>query len=199
MNASRRIVLMLALAAALVAVGILVNYLLNPYGAWRTALIDPFFRKVEHERVVTPYLLRTSAPATLLLGSSRVLLGMRVEQGERDDVMNGALTAATIPQLAAIVDLALERNPRLKRIVWGVDFFTFDTVWNHVDRSFNQRVAGDRAVKVEDTLLSLEALGDGRELWNRSRRGIGKLPPTMIQPVSTQMTTAASTTLVIRL
>lgn len=183
MNAPRRIVLMLALAAALVAAGVTLNYLLNPYGAWRTALIDPVFRKVEHERVVTPYLLRTTAPETLLLGSSRVLMGMRIEQGERDDVMNGALTAATIPQLAAIVDLALERNSRLKRIIWGVDFFTFDTAWNHVDRSFNERMAGDRGLKLEDTLLSLRALGDGREMWNRARRGIAKLPPTMTRRV----------------
>lgn len=183
MNATRRIVLMLALAAALVATGAALNYLLNPYGAWRTTLIDPVFRKVEHERVVTPYLLRTTAPVTLLLGSSRVLMGMRIEQGERDDVMNGALTAATIPQLTAIAELALERDPRLKRIIWGVDFFTFDAAWDHVDRSFNQRVAGDRSLKVEDTLLSIQALDDGREMWNRARGGIAKLPPMMIEPV----------------
>jgi hypothetical protein len=182
-NAPRRIVLMLALAAALVATGVALNYLLNPYGAWRTALIDPIFRKVEHERVVTPYLLRTAAPETLLVGSSRVLMGMRIEQGERDDVMNGALTAATIPQLAAIVDLALARNPRLKRIVWGVDFFTFDAAWDRVDQSFNERIAGNRALKVEDTLLSLQALDDGYEMWNRARRGVAELPPIETAPV----------------
>jgi hypothetical protein len=175
--------MMIALAAALVATGVALNYLLNPYGAWRTSLIDPVFREVEHERVVTPYLLRTTAPGTLLLGSSRVLMGMRIVQGERDDVMNGALTAATIPQLAAIVDDALQRNPRLKRIIWGVDFFTFDTAWDHVDLGFNERVAGDRVLKVEDTLLSLEALNDGREMWNRARGGIARLPPTTAEPV----------------
>ena len=169
---------MLVLTTTVVGVTVALNYLLNPYGAWRTALINPIFRKVEHERVVTPYLLRTAGPETILLGSSRVLMGMRIEQGERDGFMNAALTAATIDQLARIVSVALE-NPHLKRIVWGVDFFSFNAGWDKTDPNFDARMSGYVGIKVEDTLLSSSVLGDGYDYARRALRGERRLPATM--------------------
>jgi hypothetical protein len=169
---------MLGLAAALVAASALLNYLLNPYGAWRVTLINPVFRKVEHDHLVTPYLLRTVEPETILLGSSRVLMGMRIEQGYRDGVMNAALSAMTMPQAAEVIDVALG-NPRLKRIVWGVDFFVFNSRWDRNDRELRDRMAGRFETKLEDTLLSLNALDDGLDLLTRSLRGRRRLAPTM--------------------
>jgi len=118
----RRLVLMFTLTAIVVAAGIFANYILNPYGAWRIALIDPIFRKIEHEHVATPYMLRVAEPETILLGSSRVYMGMRIEQGERDGVMNAALSGATIAQLSRVVKVAL-LNPRLKTNRMGGGFF----------------------------------------------------------------------------
>lgn len=178
MNLARRLTLMLVLTATVVGVVVALNYLLNPYGAWPTALINPIFRKVEHERVVTPYLLRTAGPETILLGSSRVLMGMRIEQGERAGFMNAALTAATIDQLARIVSVALE-NPHLKRIVWGVDFFSFNAGWDKTDPNFDARMSGNVRVKIEDTLLSSSVLGDGYDYARRAMRGESRLPATM--------------------
>ena len=107
---------MFALTSALIAGGIALTWLLNPLGATRSRFIDSIFRKIKRERVATPYLLRITQPQTLLLGSSRVLMGMRIEQGERNGVMNAALTGATFEQISQIVDVAL-RNPQLKRII----------------------------------------------------------------------------------
>ncbi|HYL60328.1 MAG TPA: hypothetical protein VEU51_15780 [Candidatus Acidoferrales bacterium] len=178
---------MLLLTATVVGIAIALNYLLNPYGAWRTALINPIFRKIEHERVVTPYLLRTAGPETILLGSSRVLMGMRIEQGERAGFMNAALTAATIDQLSRIVSVALE-NPHLKRIVWGVDFFSFNTGWDKRDPNFDARMSGNIGVKVEDTLLSSAVLGDGYDYARRAIRGESRLPATMTAAMPWPMT-----------
>lgn len=172
----RRLTLMFVLTATVVAASILANYLLNPYGAWPVALIDPIFRKIEHERVATPYMLRVAQPETMLLGSSRVYMGMRIEQGERDGMMNAALSGATIAQLSRVVKVAL-LNPRLKRIVWGVDFFAFDEKWKGHDVFFDRRISNDAALKLEDTLLSLSTLSDGYRYLSRSRRGVKKLRP----------------------
>jgi hypothetical protein len=169
--------LMFALTAALVGAVAALDFSLNPYGAWPVELINPVFRKIKNDRLGTPYLLHVAEPETLLVGSSRVLMGMRIEQGYRDGVMNAALTAATIPQLTRIVTVALAR-PRLKRIVWGVDFFAFSAGWNHDDRNFDARIAGSRAAKIEETLIGFDALGDGYELLRRALRGAATLPPT---------------------
>ncbi len=168
---------MLALTAGIIGGVAALDFSLNPYGAWRVTLIDPIFRKIKNDRLGTPYLLRVAEPETLLVGSSRVLMGMRVEQGYRDGVMNAALTAATVPQIARIVSIALE-NPRLKRIVWGVDFFAFNAGWNHDDPRFDARIEGSRAAKIEETLIGLDALGDGYQALRRAVRGRASLSPT---------------------
>jgi len=169
---------MFALTGVLIAGGIALTWLLNPFGATRSAFIDPIFRKVKRERLATPYLLRTARPETLLLGSSRVLMGIRIEQGYRDGVMNAAIKGATLSQISRIVDVALQ-NPRLKRIVWGVDFFAFSTHWIADDPNFDARIADNPEVRLEDTLLSLDALGDGFDLFKRSLRGRARLTASM--------------------
>lgn len=173
---------MFALTAAIVAAGAAFNYAVNPYGAWPSRLVNPVYRDVDQERVVTPYLLRSARPATILLGSSRVLMGMRIEQGMRDGVMNAALSAANLPQLENEISVALE-NPALKRIVWGVDFFSFDTKWNRPDPNINLRLAGSRTERITDALLSLSAVEDGYDLVRRAMRGPQHLAPQMRIPV----------------
>lgn len=174
----RRILMMFALTGVIIAGGVALTWLLNPFGATRSNFIDPIFRKVKRERLATPYMLRVAQPETLLLGSSRVLMGMRIEQGERDGVMNAALKGATLSQISRIVDVALQ-NPRLKRIIWGVDFFAFGARWRLVDPNFDARIADNSATRIEETLLSLDALGDGFDFYRRSLRGRARLTATM--------------------
>jgi hypothetical protein len=93
------------------------NFLVNPLGAWHHRLAPGLYRRVSLERMVTPYLLRTSTPQTLLLGLSRVFFGMQIVQGVKDGFENAALSGSSLQEISKEVDIAL-RNPDLKRIIW---------------------------------------------------------------------------------
>jgi hypothetical protein len=169
MRPARRLVMMLLALVALCASAVTVNYLINPYGAWRTALIDPIFREDNDPRMTTPYLVRTTRPHTLLVGSSRVRVGMHIVQGLRDGILNGALQGADAEEAVEVVRVAL-RNPKLKRIVWGVDFFSFDES-RTVDRETMARLHGNPWTMFSETLLNLAALDAGRREFDRAYHG----------------------------
>ena len=84
MNALRRLRLMFGLTALLLGIAIGFNYLVDPYGAWGNRLVHPIFRQIKRERLATPYFVWTAQPRVLLIGSSRMLMGIRIDQGERD-------------------------------------------------------------------------------------------------------------------
>ncbi|HEY2523483.1 MAG TPA: hypothetical protein VGI29_00380, partial [Candidatus Binataceae bacterium] len=167
--------------AVFCAAAIIVNYLTNPYGAWRTALIDPIFRADSDPRMITPYLVRTMQPETLLVGSSRVRVGMAIEQGYRDGVLNGALQGVDAEEAVEVVRVALG-SPKLKRIVWGVDFFSFDES-RTPDRETMARLRGDPWIMFSETLLNLEALDAGRREFNRAWHGRNALRAAWTRPV----------------
>jgi hypothetical protein len=173
---------MFALTGMLIAGAIWLNYSVNPYGAWRSRLINPIYRDLTGDRAQMPYQLRTTSPEMLLIGSSRVQVGMRIEQGYRDGVLNASLGAATLADLAQIVAIAL-RNPRLKRIVWGVDFYAFNGRLHHVNPSFEARIALSPDMLVEDSLFGLNAIGDSLDVLQRAIRGRGSLKPTITATV----------------
>jgi hypothetical protein len=103
------------------------NWLANPYGAWRISVVDRVFLKdvVEATRVITPYRLWTEEPTTPLAGTSRMVVGVPIEQGQRGRVLNAGLMRASLDEMAATVAVAM-RNSSLKHLIWGVDFFSFD-------------------------------------------------------------------------
>lgn len=169
MRPARRLIIMLLALVALCASAVTVNYLINPYGAWRTTVIDPIFREDNDARMTTPYLVRTARPHTLLVGSSRVRVGMHIVQGLRDGILNGALQGADTEEAVAVVRTAL-RNPKLKQIVWGVDFFSFDES-RKVDRDTMARLHGNAWTMFSETLLNLAALDAGRREFDRSWHG----------------------------
>src|SRR5579863_3361503 len=169
MKPVRRLALMLFALATVCAAAVTVNYLINPYGAWPSALVDPIFRADSDARITTPYLVRTMRPETLLVGSSRVRVGMAIEQGYRDGVLNAALQGVDAEEAVEVVRVALG-NPKLKRIVWGVDFFSFDES-RTADRETMARLRGDPWLMFSETLLNLEALDAGRREFNRAWRG----------------------------
>ena len=113
-----------------------------------------------------------------MCGSARVQMGMRIEQGYRADVSNAALGAATMPELAKIVSVALQ-NHKLKRIVWGVDFYAFNERLHHQNPSFDRRIELDPGVLIEDSLLSLSALGDSFDVLKRAIGGRRRLKPVI--------------------
>src|SRR6266404_5947634 len=89
-----RVVLMIAVSVAAIATAIAFNLLVDPYGVWGTGVLRPIFRKVDykHLRIAVPGIIRIDRPETLLLGSSRMVFGVPIEQVSRDGVTNGALT-----------------------------------------------------------------------------------------------------------
>jgi hypothetical protein len=188
-DSGRRLLWMVVSLAAFFAVVAAVNFAVNPYGAWRTALIEPGYREDKlpirkdageegAQRVATAYRLQVSQPTTVLVGSSRIRSGMRMYQAEAAEVFNAAVSGAALGEIAAILDIALE-NPLLKRVIWGVDFFAFDESFPLF--RFNEtlsRLSRDdsgalrrAALRVGDTLLSLQALEDSWKTLRRKLRG----------------------------
>ena len=96
-----------------------INWVVNPYGAWRSTVIDPAYRVTgtdrseAGERVTTAYRIRAEQPTTLLVGSSRVVAGMYIEHGAQDGVFNASMSGASLAEIAAILRLATA-NPRLR-------------------------------------------------------------------------------------
>jgi hypothetical protein len=180
MTAARRLRLMLFGFAIAVGAVAALNFLVNPWGAWRFHLVAGKYRRVREDRLVTPYLLRTSAPQTLLLGSSRVLYGMKIEQGVRDGFQNAALSGSRLPEISKEVDLAL-RNPHLKRIIWGVDFYIFDSYLNLCSPDTCARLDGDLRIKLTDNILSSDTFVASYRMVLRAL--MGKISPEAKLPI----------------
>jgi hypothetical protein len=181
----RQLVRMLICLLAFLAAVAAINLVANPYGAWPTALIDRTYLKIGLgvERMSTPYRVRSEAPVLLLVGTSRVLYGMWIEQGSRDGVLNGGLSGASLDEATAVVDLGL-RNPRLRRIIWSVDFPQFsERLRGFRDRATQTRLAGDAPLLVRETLLSLDALQASGQLLMRAAGGRSRLPAQRLLPI----------------
>jgi hypothetical protein len=178
---ARRLGLMvLGLTGVLAAVAA-INWVVNPYGAWRSTAIDPVYRFSETtrneagERVTTAYRLRAEQPTTLLVGSSRVVVGMYIDRAARDGFFNASMSGASIAEIAAILRLATA-NPRLKRVIWGVDFYAFGERFigfRHPETRV--RLEGDERqmtiMRIKETMLSLRALDDSWKVIRRATRG----------------------------
>jgi len=183
-NHARRLWIMLLALAALTAAVLLFNFLVNPFGAWRHRLVSDVFYRLRgggHERVMTPYRLRTTTPTTVLLGTSRMVFGMPVEQGYKDGFLNAALSAARPEEIGKEVRLAL-RNPRLKRIIWEVDFFTFDERLKCVPDTC-ARLDGSLRLLILDNLLSSDALDAGWHMLGRAISGRRALDRKVLEPI----------------
>ena len=113
----RRLCLMLLCLAGFLAAVAAVNWIVNPYGAWRSTAVDPAYRFSETtrneagERVTTAYRIRAEQPTNLLVGSSRVVVGMYIERGARDGVFNASMSGASLAEIAAILRLATSKSP----------------------------------------------------------------------------------------
>jgi hypothetical protein len=180
-SAGRRPVLMLACLAGVLAAVVMTNWIVNPYGVWRTSIVNPAYRLTDGsvdqvgEHLSTPYRIRTERPDTLLLGSSRVLRGMLVEQSGRDTFLNASLSGSTLDELAGVLRLATA-NPRLRRVIWGVEFYAFDEKFagfRHPDTRIRLEADEGQALilRIKETLLNLKAFRDSRRVIGRAARG----------------------------
>jgi hypothetical protein len=183
MNYDRRLRLMAFGLCVFVALIAVVNWLANPYGAWPISAIDPIYRKGAAERVATPYRVRSAQPSVMLLGSSRMIYGMKIDQGERDGVLNAGLFGANLDEMATVLEVGL-RNPKLKRVIWALDFFAFDNnLTGIIDPQTRLRLAGNARLKITETLLSLDALDLSRRMLGRALFGRHNLAAARSMPI----------------
>ena len=186
MHPAHRLRMMLCYPFGVLAVVVSVNWLANPYGAWPLNLIDTIYFQQGgpgRERIATPYRVRIEQPTTLLVGSSRMLFGMQVEQGCRDGVFNAGLSGASLDEIVGLLRLA-RHNTRLKRVLWGVDFYPFkESYRGYHDGPTGARLEGDAALLVRDTLLSTKALSESWDLLYAAARGRENLPPMALLPI----------------
>src|SRR5579883_758409 len=179
----RRLRMMLAALAGLLGAALLFNFLVNPFGAWRHRLVNGVYYRVRagHDRVIAPYLLRGTRPNTVMLGTSRVLMGIPIEQGYKDGFLNAAMAAAKLPEIEKAVALAV-KNPHLKRVIWGLDFFSFNLNFeSNADTA--ARLGGNLRLLILDNLLSAEALDSSYHLLDRALSGRRHLDPRALEPI----------------
>jgi hypothetical protein len=180
----QRLCFMMMYLSVVTAVLAAVNFVVDPFGVWGVSVIDRVYLKSEPgERSTTPYRLRSEQPTTLLVGSSRVLFGMLIEQGYRDGVLNAGVSHASLDEIAGILQAAIG-NRSLKRVVWGVDFFAFDENWTGFrDPQAPLRLQRNEPLMIAETLFSLDALDASRKLLFRAIGGRDRLPATRRAPV----------------
>ena len=136
--------------------------------------VNPIYRNLTGDRAQMPYQLRTTAPETLLIGSSRVQMAYAHRTGLSRRCSERFAGRGDDAGSRQIVSLAF-RIQKLKRIVWGVDFYAFnDRAAPRRIPSFDRRLQLDPGILVEDSLLSLRAIGDSFDVLKRAIGG----PPT---------------------
>jgi hypothetical protein len=181
---------MLACLAGVLTVTVTTNWVVNPYGVWPTTVVPRAYRLTGAgadelgERLTTPYRLRVEQPVTLLVGSSRVLKGMVVDQSGHEAFLNAGLSGATLTELAGVLRLATV-NPHLQHVIWGVEFYAFDEKYVPYDPQTRRRLEANArralTMRITETLFNMEAFRDSRRvLWKAARR---QKPGSLTDPV----------------
>lgn len=132
------------------------SYWLDPYGIYSSSSAA-FPRKVaaaDKGRTVKPYQVMHSAPYTLLVGNSRVELGMPLQHPfyREQPVYNMALPGANIAMQYAYAQHAIKNNKSVQQVVIALDFLDFVSASNDIltamDNSrWSWRLTTDNAAK----------------------------------------------------
>jgi len=110
------------------------NLVVDPYGVWRLVTL-PGINTSKSERRDQNYLFKAAdlihrRPQVLLMGSSRAAFGLNPAHPAftalgLGPVYNAALTGGHMHAQQQYLSYAIEHDPDLKLIVWGLDFFAF--------------------------------------------------------------------------
>jgi hypothetical protein len=190
-SSGRRLVLMLVCLVGVLGGVVTINWIVNPYGVWATTVVPRAYRLTDAavdqvgEHLSTPYRIRAERPETLLLGSSRVLRGVLVERTGHDTFFNASLSGSSLDELAAVLRLATA-NPRLQRVIWGVEFYAFDEKFvgfRHPEMQPRLQADERRALtlRVKETLFNTQAFRDSRRVLARAARR--QKPDSLRDPV----------------
>ena len=168
---ARRLLLMSVSVLGLLAAVAGTNRVGDPYGIWRTQLIDDVYRRCHDDRLSRAYRLLRERPRAILLGNSRVAWGMPIQGSASDGVFNAAFPSLRLDELEAVAGAAI-RQPRVTRLVWAIDFTLFDSEAvaappERID-ALRARLQGNGLQLVTEALLSLDALDESRRVIFRA-------------------------------
>lgn len=149
------------------------NLLIDPYGVYNEFFIlrqlnEYKPKKEDNDRLYKAIDIIHLQPNTILLGSSRVKRGLDPNHPALEafpPVYNLGLNGANIYEIRRYLEHTLANNPRLKRVILGLDFFTFD---HHIKNQpgFAEYRLEKKQVAWKDkinTTLSLDTLASSQE------------------------------------
>jgi hypothetical protein len=156
------------------------NALVDPLGAYRSFSLSQFepYRAQLATRPAKAELIARGNCDTLLLGSSRVLVGLPVSHPAYNtpQVYNLALSGTMLTETSDVLDFSLRHN-RLKRVLLGTDFHMFSDA-REVKSSFETSRFNPQLDLLEyhcRNLFGSQALDESwRLFWQRLR---GRSPP----------------------
>ena len=109
-----------------------INIIVDPYGIFKSPTQEGFnnikTRQPKNTRLFKPIHASQIEYDTLLLGTSRVELGLKAESpglGKTRKAYNLGTGAQTIHESIAYANHAITTNPNLKTIIMGMDFWAF--------------------------------------------------------------------------
>jgi hypothetical protein len=195
MDPRRRLRLMLALLIASLAGSAGFTWLINPFGRWRVQVVGRQYRSADptsctqfqRARISVPYRVRDERPTLLLVGSSRVQCGIAVDRDAGDGVLNAALPGASVPEIAALLEVAAA-NPALRQVIWAADFFAFGGAYlAFADPDLPRRLRGetrwsDAATTWRREVWDLDAYRESWRVLGRLVRDRPHLPPANPAP-----------------
>ena len=156
------------------------NWLINPYGVFATPkIVGLNHLKPEQKnlaRIYKAFDLRHKQPEVILFGSSRVEEGLNIGHpalvGKNNyQVYNAGFQAGNPYEILKYLELAIAKNPQLKKVVLGIDFFMFNENLRNQETFSEARLKSSYPVKdALSFLVSLDALTSSKDTVLLSRR-----------------------------
>lgn len=158
------------------------NFLVDPYNIFESPTYERFNKhKIESkEYILKAKEIANQKPDTIFLGSSRTRQGLSPSYYERivgEDAYNVGLPGATMYVELKYFEYALKNNPKLKRVIIGLDFEAFNRFGINPS-SFDEKHLSDKRWIKEDLILNLftiRALTDSMHVIIENRKNISIL------------------------
>jgi hypothetical protein len=147
------------------------NIFIDPYSFYHSKTFSQI-NKIKPEQDANSRLykamdIRRKKPSILLLGSSRVEMGLDVNNilfQKNNSTYNLGLQAVNTYEMLRYFEYALEQQPKLKQVIIGVDFFMFNKYLDNRQDFDESRLKAELPVQdILNTSLSLDALLSSKE------------------------------------
>lgn len=154
------------------------NIAVDPYGIWFSQRIWGWNwskpKQTLHQRLFKAFDIAHQKPVGLILGSSRVLYSLSPDHpalANYQPVYNAGLSSANMYEQLRYLQHALYYQPKLKIVIVGLDFFSFNQNIKNRPDFREDRLARPLFLSKDYliTSLSLSVLGDSQETLNRNK------------------------------